>query len=154
MAFAMDPRRLKWLCLAFVPMFSGCSYIGAFMVVNLSPRAITVAWETDRRISEEGLFSTSPDVQAVEMDGGEVELKGLLKTQELDSLGRYSVLVPTGAAVITGHDVNPWGNEVEAYRKLLRLFVVQDGDTTVIARAALPSFTLDLGGQSRGLVVR
>lgn len=147
-------QRLKWFSLAFVPMLSGCSYMGSFMVVNLSQRSITVAWETDRQISWEGLFSTSPDVQAVEMDGEEVELRGLLRTHELDSMGRYSVLVPAGAAVTTGHDSNPWMNEAEAYRNLFRLLVVQDGDTTVISRASLPSFTRDLGGETRGLVIR
>ena len=114
---------------------------------------MAISYQTVSPMSSMQLFSSEPIVRHASMDGDDV----LLAADTLipyDAGHGISIVIPHGFALETGQEVNPWMHEEEAYADVEHIIIVQGTDTSRISGSLLHSFVRDLGGSSKGLVLK
>jgi hypothetical protein len=139
------------LILAACTLLSGCSYLGSFLICNLSPAEIVVSYRVKKNTSYTGYFSNTPEIYELKMDDDEAELGKELSDIPYTVTSAITITVPAGKALRTGDDVNP---SKESFAGLDRLMIIQGTDTTTISGKSMPSFVVDLGSAQEGLVIR
>jgi hypothetical protein len=153
MIFEISPAPMRTLLiLAACVLLSGCSYMGSFLICNLSPAEIVVSYRLKKGASSHAYFSDEPSVHELKMDGDDADLGAVLTDAVITVTSAVTIVVPAGKALRTGDELNPHHHDV--FDGLAYLLIVQGSDTTRLSGAVLPSLVQDLGDQQEGLVIR